>query len=63
MKPNENHELQRCRDYKEDAESIEKANYILREENKTLKSEIDRLKECIVQMNLARYAPNGTETR
>ncbi len=60
MKHNKDCELQRCGDYKEEAETLEKANCFLREENKTLKSEIDRLKECIVQMNLARYAPNGT---
>ena len=60
MENNENYELQRCRDYKEEVVTLEKTVYCLREENKALKSEIEALKECIVKMSIARYLMNGT---
>ncbi len=60
MELNENYELQRCRDYKEEAESLEKALYLVREENEALRREVESLKECIVKMSIARYLRNGT---
>ena len=55
MEHNENYELQKCRDYKEECMALEKALYMVRDENEKLRAEVEALKECIVNMARARY--------
>ena len=58
MKPNENYELERCRDYKEECMTLEKKLYDVEKRNGELLNEVAVLKETIVNMTVARYLKN-----